>query len=153
MTAQPTTAFHESLRQRFVEMTPHIRECGMTVGRLDAEATIVTLPWREEWLGDTERGLIHPGIVTTLVDSACGAALLAHLGQPEPIATLDLRMDYLRPARRDLPVHCRASCLRLTRSIAFMQALAWQTDEAEPIATAQGAFMRSGKRRPLNELA
>lgn len=142
--AEPT--FHELLRQHFVRVTPHVAECGMAITQLTSEAAEVVLPFRDDWLGDAERGLIHPGIITTLVDSACGAAVLAHIGRLEPIATLDLRMDYLRAGLRDLDVHCRAECYRLTASIAFARASVWQRDRAEPIAISQSVFMRTQRR-------
>ncbi len=69
--------------------------------------------------------------------------MLACIGGLEPIATLDLRMDYLRVGRRDLAVHCRAECHRLTPSIAFARATVWQDDPAQPIAQSQGVFMRT----------
>ena len=106
----------------------------------------MTLPFREDWIGDIERGLIHPGIVTTLVDSACGAAVLARIGHLETIATLDLRMDYLRAGVRDIDVHCRAECFRLTPSIAFARASVWQRSRDEPIAISQSVFMRTQRR-------
>lgn len=140
--------FHALLRQHFVQVTPHVAECGMTITCLTSDATEVTLPFREDWLGDVERGLIHPGIITTLVDSACGAAVLAHIGRLEPIATLDLRMDYLRAGLRDLAVQCRAECYRLTASIAFARARVWQRDPDEPIAVSQSVFMRTQRRAP-----
>ncbi|MFP5306994.1 MAG: PaaI family thioesterase, partial [Gammaproteobacteria bacterium] len=102
----PENTFQQALRQRFAEFTPHVAECGMCITRIDREAAEITLPYRDDWLGDAERGLLHPGIVTTLVDSASGLAVLARVGQLEPIATLDLRMDYLRAGLRDLDVHC-----------------------------------------------
>jgi uncharacterized protein (TIGR00369 family) len=108
----------------------------------------MTLPYRNDWLGDTERGVIHTGVITTLIDSCCGMALLARLKSLEAIATLDLRVDYLRPALRDKPVHCRAECYRVTQSVAFLRAAAWQDSESEPVAVSTGAFMRTTRNKP-----
>ncbi|MEQ1437740.1 PaaI family thioesterase [Fontimonas sp. SYSU GA230001] len=145
-----TPTFHDILRRHFVDATPHVAACGMQITRLDASGAEVRLPFREDWIGDAERGLIHPGIVTTLVDSACGAAVMARIERLEPIATLDLRMDYLRAGRRGLDVHCLAQCYRLTASIAFARATVWQDDRSEPIAVSQSVFMRT-QRRPAPE--
>lgn len=142
--AAPT--FHEMLRTYFVDATPHVAECGMRITQAETDGAEVTLPFREDWIGDVERGLIHPGIVTTLVDSACGAAVLARIGRVETIATLDLRMDYLRAGVRDIDVHCRAECFRLTPSIAFARASVWQRSRDEPIAISQSVFMRTQRR-------
>ena len=68
------------------------------------------------WLADIERGVLHPGVVVALVDSACGVALIGAARQRfEPIATLDLRIDYLRAGLRAArSLFCRAECYRLT---------------------------------------
>lgn len=139
----PMPTFQDSLRQRLLDFTPHIAACGMQIERLDATATELRLPFREEWIGDAERGFLHPGIITTLIDSACGAAVLARIGQAEMIATLDLRVDFMRAAVRDADTLCRAHCHRLTAHIAFARATVWQAPEGEPIASAHGVFVRT----------
>lgn len=141
--------FYESLAMHFTSAIPHARECGMKVSRLDAQGAWASMPYRPEWLGDTERGLIHTGIITTLVDTISGLAVLAGSGAFEPIATLDLRMDYLRPAVPDKDLYCHAACYRLTRSIAFVRASAWQDNEQEPVAVSQSAFMRGSHAPPM----
>ena len=140
------TSFHAALQQRFAEVTPHVAACGMELTAVDESGVEARLPFREDWLGDTERGLIHPGIVTVLVDSACGAAVLARIADIERVATLDLRMDYLRAGLRNHDIRCRAECYRLTSGIAFVRASAWQQDRESPIAVSQAAFVRAGRR-------
>ena len=137
------TKFFEALRLNFAQAIPHTRECGMVVDALDAGGARASMPFRPEWLGDTERGVYHTGIITTLVDTVSGIAAMAAAGRFETIATLDLRMDFLRPARQGLGLNVHASCYRLTRSIAFVRASAWQDDEREPVAVSQSTFMRS----------
>jgi uncharacterized protein (TIGR00369 family) len=135
--------YFEALQANFSRLIPHARECGLVIERLDAEGALGSLPYRREWLGDTDRGLLHTGIITTLVDTVSGLAALAATGQFEPIATLDLRMDYLRPALPEQTLYSHAECYRLTRSIAFVRARAWQDDAQQPIAVSQSTFMRN----------
>lgn len=137
--------FYDVLRLNFTEAIPHSRECGMVIDRLDARGALAHLPYRPDWLGDTERGVIHTGIITTLVDTVSGLAAVAAIGRFDAIATLDLRMDYLRPARPHKTLHTRAECYRLTRSIAFVHASVWQDEEREPVAVSQSTFMRSAR--------
>jgi uncharacterized protein (TIGR00369 family) len=137
------TGFLEALRANFTKAIPHARDCGMTVDALDASGARASMPYREAWLGDTERGVYHTGVITTLVDTVSGIAAVAAAGRFEPIATLDLRMDFLRPARQGAGLHVQASCYRLTESIAFVRASAWQDDESEPVAVSQSTFMRN----------
>lgn len=134
--------FFEMLRVTFAQAIPHARECGMAVDALDASGARASMPFRQEWLGDTERGVYHTGVITTLVDTVSGVAAMAAAGRFETIATLDLRMDFLRPAAQGKDLHVHAACYRLTRSIAFVRASAWQDDEAVPVAVSQSTFMR-----------
>ncbi len=134
--------FFEMLRVNFAQAIPHARECGMAVDALDASGARASMPFRQEWLGDTERGVYHTGVITTLVDTVSGVAAMAAAGRFETIATLDLRMDFLRPAAQGKDLHVHAACYRLTRSIAFVRASAWQDDEAVPVAVSQSTFMR-----------
>lgn len=137
--------FCNALRRSYPTSVPHVGELGIELTRLDAEAAEARLPCRPEFLGDTEHQLIHTGIVTTLIDSVCGVALLAHIGKPMRIATLDLRVDYLRPSRPGKDLVCRAECYRLTEQIAFLRATVWQDDPAAPVASSLGTFMRTAR--------
>jgi uncharacterized protein (TIGR00369 family) len=134
--------FFEALRENFTEAIPHARDCGMVVEALDGDGARARMPYREAWLGDTERGVYHTGVITTLVDTVSGIAAMAAAGRFETIATLDLRMDFLRPAAQDKDLRVHAACYRLTPSIAFVRASAWQDDEAAPVAVSQSTFMR-----------
>jgi uncharacterized protein (TIGR00369 family) len=139
---KPAASFLEVMRTHFSESIPHVGDIGMRVVSITELGARVELPYRPEWLGDTQRGLIHTGIITTVVDSASGLAVFAAQKEYLPIATLDLRMDYLRPAVPDKTIFCHAECYRLTRSIAFVRAHAWQDNETEPVAVSQSTFMR-----------
>ena len=135
--------YFEALQANFSRLIPHAQECGLVIDRLDEAGAVASVAYRHEWLGDSSRGLLHTGIITTLVDTVSGLAALAATGQFEPIATLDLRMDYLRPALPHKTLRSHAECYRLTRSIAFVRARVWQENEQEPVAVSQSTFMRS----------
>ena len=137
--------FYNTLLRGYAISVPHVGELGIELTRLDGEAAEARLPCRPEFLGDVENQLIHTGVVTTLIDSICGIALLAHIGKPTRIATLDLRVDYLRPSRPGKDLWCRAECYRLTEQIAFLRASVWQNDPAAPVASCLAAFMRTGR--------
>lgn len=149
----PNANFHDALRERFTDFIPHVKDLGLRVSALDELSASLHLPYREDWLGDTERGLIHTGVISSMIDTASGLAVFARLATFEPIATLDLRMDYLRPALRDLDLHCRAECFRITSHIAFVRASAWQTAQAEPVAVSQSVFMRASHSKIRSEQA
>ena len=141
----------DRLNQEFVQRTPHMREIGARITAVARGRGSMTLPARDEWLGDPLRAQLHPGALTVLADSTCGLAVGTALSEHAPYATLDLRMDYLRPAGPGHDVSCDAHCFRLTRNVAFVRAEVYQSDREQPIAVAQASFMLStpgGQRAP-----
>ena len=101
----------------------------------------LALPWREELVGVENSGILASGAIVSLVDTAGGAAIWMALGHFQPIVTIDLRLDYLRPAVRNETVVARCICYKLTRSIGFVSGIAHGGDEGRPIARAMGTFM------------
>jgi len=128
----------------FIGHIPHVRAMNMTVEHLDADGVTMVLPYSRDLIGDPETGRLHGGAVTTLIDSVAGLAVLAAMPDPGPIATLDLRIDYLRPARPGLPLRAHANCFRLARQIAFVRASAYHGDVSDAIAAAQASFVIKG---------
>ena len=137
------SALLDDLNKKYVSRTPHMRDIGARITAVEYGRGSMTMPARPDWVGDPVRGLLHPGALTVLADSACGLAVGAALAQRVPYATLDLRMDYLRAAGPGRDVHCDAHCFRITRNVAFVRAEVWQDDPAQPIAVAQASFMLS----------
>ena len=120
---------------------PHGREIGMRLHRSAQGHAHLSVPYSEDLVGDPQTGVLHGGVITALLDSACGAAVLSAGRDPTVTATLDLRIDYMRPATVGETVHARAECYRMTRSIAFTRAVAYHTDPDDPIASAAGSFI------------
>ena len=105
-----------------------------------------SLPYRPVFVGDTATGVIHGGVVTAMLDESCGMAVQLALNGTSAIATLDLRIDYQKPATPGLDIRAHAVCYRVTRSIAFVRATAYQDSEDDPVATATACFMVGANR-------
>jgi len=119
--------------------SPHAVALGLALINVEPGRITVRTPWREDLVGDPDTQVIAGGVITTLLDHSCGAAVStvrANGGAP----TLDLRIDYMRAAAPRADVIATAHCYKLTRSIAFVRAVAWDVDESDPVATAQAAF-------------
>jgi uncharacterized protein (TIGR00369 family) len=53
--------------------------------------------WREDLVGNPASGVVHGGVITSIVDTTSAVSVAANMHDYETIATLDLRIDYLRP--------------------------------------------------------
>ena len=101
------------------------------------------LPWREELVGMPETGVLASGAIVSLIDTASGGSVWMALGFFVPIVTLDLRLDYMRPAVKGETVIARCECVKLTRQIAFIRGIAHGGDPERAIAHSAATFMLS----------
>ena len=100
-------------------------------------------PWRPDLAADEDGGVIASGVVTTLLDQVCGMAVSTAGPGLYPTATLDLRIDYMRPAAKGAGLTAEAHCYKVTRSVAFVRAEAWDANREDLVASAQATFMLS----------
>jgi uncharacterized protein (TIGR00369 family) len=129
----------------FTEGIPHNKALGMELLELDRGEAKFRLPYDGKLVGNPDTGVLHGGAITALLDAASGASVFAALTEWVPIATLDLRIDYLRAADPERDVVCHATCYKRTRNVAFTRAIAYHDDPADPIASSVGTFMLSTK--------
>ena len=99
------------------------------------------LPYSEKLVGNPETGVVHGGVITAMLDQACGMAIGSALDSPMGMATLDLRIDYMKPATPREDILIESECLKITREIAFARARAYHGSIDDPIAIATGTFM------------
>jgi uncharacterized protein (TIGR00369 family) len=130
----------ETIARAFIEALPHSRALGMRLEAIGKGHAVIAMPYDARLVGDPETGVIHGGAVSALMDTACGAAVMSHPGAGVSTATLDLRIDYMRPATPGETIVARAECHHVTRTVAFVRAVATDADQSRPVATATGAF-------------
>jgi len=132
--------------QALVAHVPHARAIGLAV--VDAQPGHIWLrvPYADFLVGNPETGVIHGGVITTLLDNGGGAAVMTALEELRAVATLDLRIDYMKPATpgRDILGHCH--CHKVTRNVAFVRGTAYHDTPDDPIATAAMTFMVGANR-------
>ncbi|WJS86169.1 PaaI family thioesterase [Paracoccus sp. TOH] len=130
----------QRIARQFIEVIPHARALGMSFGELSEQGAEIWLPWREDLVGDPRSGVIHGGVISALMDTCCGAAVMVHPTGARSTATIDLRIDYMRAATPGQTIRAKASCYHITRSVAFVRAVATDDDDSRPVASATGAF-------------
>lgn len=126
----------------FVAILPQARALGLTVEAVEPGCLTLAMPYADRLIGDPVSRVIHGGAVSTLMDTCCGGAVISHPDMDGlDTATLDLRIDYMRPATPGRTVFARATCYHVTRTVAFVRAEAWvEGEEDRPVAGAAGAF-------------
>jgi uncharacterized protein (TIGR00369 family) len=123
-----------------VQYTPYARALGMQYVSSSPNRGEILLPWRADLVGLDGTDILAPGPITALIDHVCGLAIMAGLGMNAAPATLDLRIDHMRPAAPGAAVSARAHVYKATRTIAFLRAEAWDVTPDDPVAAAQAAF-------------
>ncbi|WP_420395231.1 PaaI family thioesterase [Nioella sp.] len=128
------------IAKQFIEAIPFSKALGMSLDDIGDGFAVISMPWSEDLVGDPHSGVIHGGAVSALMDTCGGAAVMSHPDAPAGTATIDLRIDYMRPATPGQRIIARAECYNVTRSVGFVRASAFDEDEDRPVATAAGAF-------------
>ena len=132
--------------RRFFELARtvgHGRALGLDFRDSGSNWAELALPWREELVGVPATGVLASGAIVSLIDTASGTSVWVTLDRFTPIVTVDLRLDYLRPAAKGETIIARCECVKLTHRIGFVRGVAHGGDEARPIALSAATFMLS----------
>lgn len=144
MSDEAMSRFRAFLREGYVCGVGHPRALGLEFVAMEDGRAVLKLPYRADLAEDVATGVIAGGVVTAMLDHVGGLAVLSALKAPGFTATLDLRIDYQRPAGPGLDLYAEAHCYKLTRTIAFVRAHAYEQGPDHPVATAQATFVVTG---------
>jgi uncharacterized protein (TIGR00369 family) len=101
----------------------------------------LAIDYDEKLVGDEATGVLASGPILALMDMTTSMSIWIQQRRFRAQATLDLRVDYIRPATPGRAVVGRAECYRVTRSVAFVRGQAHDGDPADPVAHVAGTYM------------
>lgn len=139
----PADPFLTDILPQLASGAAHTSALGFRLEGVEGRTVRLRVPWREDLVGDPETGVLAGGLVTTLLDHIGGLAVWIAAGGFQPIATLDLRVDYMRAARTREDLIAEAICYRLTSNVAFVRAWAFEASPDDPVAAAQSTYVLS----------
>ena len=114
MTEQ-TSRFDPQQAVKFLLRHGHSAKLGLTYHDHGHDWVALELPWREDLVGEPDQEILASGPIISLLDMASGLSIWTKHGEFIPIATMDLRVDYQRPAQPRSAVIGRVDCYRLTK--------------------------------------
>jgi uncharacterized protein (TIGR00369 family) len=131
----------DALRQVMEELIPFNRYLGVRVAEVRKGIAKLEVPFRQELIGDPLRPALHGGVLSSLADAAGGAAVWTDIEDERArISTIDLRIDYLRPARLETVV-AEAHVVRLGNRVGVADVRLYHPGaEAVTIATGKGVY-------------
>jgi uncharacterized protein (TIGR00369 family) len=133
--------FDPKLFTHFANQVGHSGALGIHYVGHGADWVELGLDYDEKLIGMADSGVIASGPIVSLMDMATSMALWVRLGRFRPQATLDMRVDYLRPATPGRRIVGRGECYGVTRSVGFVRGIAHDGDAADPVAHVAATFM------------
>ncbi|UXH80447.1 thioesterase family protein [Roseateles amylovorans] len=146
--------FTGKLCEIFEQLISFNQLLGLKVDALAHETARAHLRMRPELIGHFAHQRLHGGVISATLDAMGGLAVMAAIGarhQEEPpaqrlqrfgkLGTIDLRVDYLRPAVGAL-FRCDAEVLRLGSRVANTR-MSFTDEQGRLLATGAAAYIVS----------
>ena len=133
--------FDPKLFTELVRQVGHGGALGILYVDHGADWVELGLDYAEKLVGVAETGVIASGPIISLMDMATSMAIWVKLDRFRHQATLDMRVDYLRPAAAEKTIIGRGECYGVTRSVGFVRGLAHDGDPDDPVAHVAATFM------------
>ncbi len=125
--------------EAFLQRVPYVRFLGMRVELAGDEMTAV-LPFAQHLVGNPMIPALHGGVIGAFLEMTALAQLAIAQPARRVPKTIDITIEYLRPARAQ-PTYARAVLRKVGRRVANVQVEAWQESRASPVAGMTGHFL------------
>ena len=131
-------SFPDDVLKAMEEFSPFNRHLGIKGDSIEPGRVVMRLPIKPEFVGDPRRPALHGGVISTLIDSAGGAAAWSALGPGETVSTIDLTVDYLEPGGVDEPLVATARVVRKGKRLCHVRMKV--TQGTRLVAEGRGVF-------------
>lgn len=119
---------------------PFQKMLGIRVATIEEGRVRLFIPYREDLVGDARRPALHGGVISTLADVCAGFAVWTRCQLHDRIATIDLLVDYLRPAAA-CDLYAEATVNLLGNRVGNAHVRLWCDGTPEqPVAAARGVY-------------
>lgn len=149
-----TIAALEQIRSYYLELLPFNKVLGIDIDLLnyDTGDATVCFPMKPDLIGNSTAGILHGGVTAAVIDLTGGlsalisCARLHETDSPEQLykrltasATIDMRVDYLRPGKGAAFV-CNSHIIRAGSRIVVAR-IDLFNDRHQAIATGTGTYL------------
>ena len=126
------------IKTTFEETIPMHKFLGLKIELLEKSFVRISVPFRKELVGDFRNNRWHGGVTATVMDSVGGVIGATHFTSlDDKIATIDLRIDYLRGAEPEA-IMVEGKIIRFGNRILVARMKAFQNDKL--IAEGKGVY-------------
>ena len=124
-----------------------------SLASVPCEENLMRLPFSDELTANHKETIMHDGAITVILDSVSGFVVRNSclVAKDISIATLDLRVDRLRPPLPSMDIYAKGDCYRVSQNIAFVRGWAYDQDIEDPIATSVATFMLGASKRKFSD--
>ena len=97
--------FFKSAMKLAMERTGHGAALGLKLTKVEKGLIEMIFPYKKEVIGNPITGVVHGGVIVSLLDTCCGCAAITVAGFATVTPTMDLRLDYMQPAEPEKPIN------------------------------------------------
>ena len=114
---------------------------GATLESIGKGRAVIALPYAKHIC--QQHGFLHAGVVTTIVDSACGYAAFSTMPENSSVLTVEFKVNLMAPAKGDRFV-AEGRVIKAGRTLTVTQGevIAYEGDKASTIAIITATMMR-----------
>ena len=122
-------------------LPPYARALNMEIYDASGDAPVISMPFDSRVTG--RPGFLHGGAISGLLEMAAVAAIhtaMRRQSNDVPIKQINVTIDFMRGGGPQM-TYSRGTVTRLGRTMANVEATAWQSDPDKPIAKGQMHYL------------